>query len=140
VPAYFIEAFSNDAEFMKDFGEKFLYFNTLIRHFEGLCLSKLGSKNPIEEETPVETQLIQGTPIRILVDRFQRNATDVEILERLFGQATLYGGEEVCNVLCWIKVYLILAADIRLLRGLSDECFEEVSRALKRELVVDTGL
>jgi len=140
VPEYFIEAFSKDAEFMKDFGDNFLYLDTLTRHFGRLCLSKLGLKDSIEEKTPVEIQLIQGTPIRVLVDHFQKNSTDVEILEHLFGQATLYGSEEPCDVLCWTKVYLILVADIGLLRGLSNECFEEFAKALKKGLVMDTGL
>jgi len=125
---------------MKDFGDKFLYLDTLTRHFGKLRLSELGLKGPIEEKTPVEIQLIQGTPIRALVDRFQKNSTDVEILEHLFGQATLYGSKEACDVLCWTKVYSILVADIGLLRWLSNECFEEFSKTLKRGLVMDTGL
>ena len=74
------------------------------------------------------------------MDCFQRNFKDVEILEDLFGQATLYGNEEACDVLCWIKVYSILAADVGLLGGISNKCFEEFSRALKKGLVMDTGL
>jgi len=89
---------------------------------------------------PVEIQLIQGTPIRVLVDRFQKNSKDVEILEHLFDQATLYWSEEACDILCWTKVYSILVADMERLRELSDKCFEEFSKALKKGLVMDTGL
>jgi len=100
VPGCCIEALNKDANFMKDFGDKFLHLDTLTRHFGRLYLPKLRMKDPIEEKTPVEIQLIQGTPIRALVGRFQKNSKDVEILEHLFGQATLYGSEEVCDVLC----------------------------------------
>src|ERR1700733_5152112 len=125
---------------MKDFGDKFLYLDTLTRHFGKLRLSELGPKGTIEEKTSVEIQFIQGTPIRVLVDRFQTKSKDVEILEHLFGQATLYGSEEACDVLCWTKVYSILVADIGLLRWLSNECFEEFSKALKKGLVMYTDL
>ena len=64
----------------------------------------------------------------------------MKTLKHLFDQATLYGSEEACDVLCWTKVYLILVADIGLLGGLSNECFEEFSKALKKGLVMDTGL
>jgi hypothetical protein len=103
-------------------------------------LSKLGPKGTIEERTPVEIQLIQGTPIRVLVDCFQKNSTDVETLKHLFDQATLYGSEEACDVLCWTKVYFILVAGIVRLRRLSYKCFEEFPKALKKGLVMDTGL
>ena len=58
----------------------------------------------------------------------------------LFGQATLYGSEEACDVSCWTQVYSILVADSKRLRELSDKCFEEFSKALKKGLVMDTGL
>src|ERR1700733_7012978 len=43
-PGYCIEASNKDANFMKDLGDKFLYLDTLTRHFERLCLSKIGLK------------------------------------------------------------------------------------------------
>ena len=140
VPKRCIGAFSEDAEFMNDFGNKFFYLRAVTQRFRRSYMSKLGPKNPIEGKKPEEIQLIHGTPISILVNHFQRNPKDEKILQRLFGQATLYRSEEACDVSCWTKVLSILVADKERLRGLSDKCFEEFSKALKRGLVMDTGL
>jgi hypothetical protein len=129
VPEYFIGAFSKCAEFMKDFGDKFLYLDTLTRHFGRLCLSKLRTSK----------QITYGTSTRMLVNHFKKNVNDAKILKDLFGKATLYGSE-VCDVLCWIKVYSVLAANRKLLRGLSEKCFKEFLKALKGGLIINVNL
>src|ERR1700733_1895128 len=130
VPEDCIKTLSNDAEFMNDFGEKFLYTNAMTRRFESHCLSKLRTNN----------QITYGASTRMLVNHFKKNVNDEKILKDLFGQATLYGSEEACDVSCWTNVYSILVADRGRLRALSDECFEKFSKALKKGLVMDTDL
>ena len=109
--------------------DQVLYLVTQTQLFERKRLSKLRKSN----------QITYGTSIRVLVNHFKKNVNDAKILKDLFGKATLYGSE-VCDGLCWTKVYSVLAANGKLLRGLSEKCFKEFLKALKGGLVMNMDL